>query len=903
MIADPRNGSDDQHASEVKALPKGSARDMFDNKVFPEDWALIPVAGKDTFHTGWTDNKIDRKHMLSTWVSDSRYRGLGVVTGALSGGLIALDIDGYEADARYKAISGEEYQPYGEETTMSWTSGKAGRRQLLWRVPEALVPQLHHVISLILLNDGIWWGGKGKQDEDDPMNRAPKEELVLRFNRCMSVLPGSPHPDTKKRYSFLQYNDGKPAEAPAWVLDVLRSRLKPSEWLAEDDLRELESEVGRTQVPPRQLRGWFFKEEVQRKLQPRLTELVFKHSVFDKYGWEKRGGSKPQLMNGCPWHDSSSGTSFQVNAENGCWDCKSCGVGGDSLDFIHKIETNDMYASRPVGSELERYIKPIAEALGYRYPEDLLIVQKTTDVPREIISGSELLIRAEKIIKEVRDPAEQFIALSDLADTTGRTRLTPAKIKELVTRHKQYTKNKEIGLLNRDWRKDVSKEEYIIPGLLRRPSQILLHARGGVGKTETAIALAKAVGTGASIKIRGIEVQCQQGNILWISSDQNKSRLDAQLSAQDITEENSGWFYFVENWKTDLPRELAEIIREVKPVLVVIDSLASSQDETGLKENEAEYAAPLYALSVNNGDLSSDFGFPSCALLWIHHNTKDGTKFRGTDRINNAVDETWELKDLTVEQEATYGVNSRLLEIGKSRFDRSKDRMLIQRDLELNYSIEDLTPLLEREGVNRTGDISPRSLVLAAVTDSGEDGITPRAIREFVVHRMEGAGQDTFPSRAAIAKHLASWERAGMVERVGTVAANEGGKGRPTTLFRVPRGERSKEGVTNVDWDDPNTWGKAFLDFVTVLSPPSADKGGVTKTSEVGQGDPPASDGFVTEGSVEGEKVEGVTKSNLAPESDLPPSGVLSPPPAALPREELADWLEAFDGGSTDSQL
>jgi hypothetical protein len=160
----------------VSGTPKGTAREMFDKKVFPDDWALIPVAGKDTFHRGWASKKIERKDMLSALVSDSRYGGIGVVTGALSGGLIALDIDGHEADARYKAVSGEEYQPFGGETTMAWTSGKPGRRQLLWRVPEAMISQLNHVISLILLDDGVWWSGKGRPNEDDTMNRAPKEE-------------------------------------------------------------------------------------------------------------------------------------------------------------------------------------------------------------------------------------------------------------------------------------------------------------------------------------------------------------------------------------------------------------------------------------------------------------------------------------------------------------------------------------------------------------------------------------------------------------------------------------------------------------------------------------------------------------------------------------------------------
>jgi len=81
MTLDPRNPPDDEQPAEENTLPKGTARDMFDNKVFPADWALIPVAGKDTYHKGWTDTKIERKNFLSSMVSDSRYQGIGVVTG------------------------------------------------------------------------------------------------------------------------------------------------------------------------------------------------------------------------------------------------------------------------------------------------------------------------------------------------------------------------------------------------------------------------------------------------------------------------------------------------------------------------------------------------------------------------------------------------------------------------------------------------------------------------------------------------------------------------------------------------------------------------------------------------------------------------------------------------------
>jgi hypothetical protein len=49
----------------------------------------------------------------------------------------------------------------------------------------------------------------------------------------------------------------------------------------------------------------------------------------------------------------------------GCWDCKACGVGGDVLDFVHKTTVGDLYAERPQGPDLERYVAEIAGKLGF----------------------------------------------------------------------------------------------------------------------------------------------------------------------------------------------------------------------------------------------------------------------------------------------------------------------------------------------------------------------------------------------------------------------------------------------------------------------------------------------------------------------------------------------------------
>jgi len=99
------NGSaSDQSSGGEKQLPKeGSILEWVRAGVFPKDWNLIPVAGKATYVKEWCTTKRRQVDAEGLFFEDSRYKGFGVVTGALSGGLIALDIDGPEADKRYKA--------------------------------------------------------------------------------------------------------------------------------------------------------------------------------------------------------------------------------------------------------------------------------------------------------------------------------------------------------------------------------------------------------------------------------------------------------------------------------------------------------------------------------------------------------------------------------------------------------------------------------------------------------------------------------------------------------------------------------------------------------------------------------------------------------------------------------
>ena len=74
-----------------------------------------------------------------------------------------------------------------------------------------------------------------------------------------------------------------------------------------------------------------------------------------------------------------------------------------------------------------------------------------------------------------------------------------------------------------------------------------------------------------------------------------------------------------------------------------------------------------------------------------------------------------------------------------------------------------------------------------------------------------------------------------------------------------------------------------------------------TNLPEVEEGDLTNSGRFVSDGPAGDGNEEGDTNLPPVPEGDLPLSGGLLPPSAALPREGMAGWLDAFGGGSTDS--
>jgi hypothetical protein len=747
------------------------AIDLLREGVFPEWWTFVPVAGKATFVKEWSTKPLTRELCIDAYKTNRAYAGLGVVTGEFSGGLIALDIDGPEADGRYKDAAGDDYDALGEERTMSWTSGKPGRRQLLYRVPQSIVPELRHVKTLILRADGSWHLGHSdveRQAGKAEASEAPQyEEVVLRFNQCQSVVPGSPHPDTGKPYRWLNYNEAKVAPAPAWVLDVLRDHRKPVQWLSDADQKALDAELGETAIPSRQIRGWFFKEEVQRLLRPRLDDLVFNHPVFDKYGWKERGGNKPQMMSGCPWHGGQSGTSFQYSAESGCWDCKACGVGGDVLDFVHKVTVNDLYAERPQGPDLERYVAEITTKLGFNYPEDAR-AQITKEAPRLVMDERQFHEALIKIHDEELNPAIRLGRMAGLAAETGR-RLTGQQCLAAMDEYRYYEDSRRNNQ-KKEWWQDVEQMQFLVPNLLMRPTQVMLHAAGGLGKTSACMGLAKVVGRGETMRIRGIELPVKQGPVLWIQNDQNPAKLLRDCEDNGINPALDKWFIVKRGFQINHTHEFAEWIRAYKPALVVVDSIGSCSTKMQVEEKDKAFASPFYYYAEKNGD-PDDSGFPATSIIWIHHDNANGDA-RGTRYLIAAVDEQWHLRTLSedereaLRERGRVPSSCRMIQIKKSRLGRQGDLLVVERDHDFAYSVWDYTPTERREDQGQ-GDPEPHTMALRIVKDQvlkarGEDGdalvdrLTAKEVWESLVEEMGGQGRRA-PASRTVKRWLDRW--------------------------------------------------------------------------------------------------------------------------------------------------
>ncbi|MEG4366736.1 MULTISPECIES: DUF3987 domain-containing protein, partial [unclassified Microcoleus] len=303
------------HAALINAISK-----------MPAEWALTPCVGKKNLWPNWNKAKLDRSQLIEAIRSQKNHEGkktawtgVSIVTGPLSGGIMAIDFDGSLALTKYFELSGGVPAP----ATKRWTSGRSGHFQILLQVPK-----------------DKWEGLQPKKIELEN-----GEKLELRWNQC-STLPPSIHPDTQQPYIWK--NTGEIAEAPEFVLDLMREA--PAVELPKESARQntIYIDVEKSLV-----------DILENEVLPRLDAEEF----YGSYLKLKSAGKNLKAL--CPFHDEKT-PSFSVTPQEKTFHCFGCGVGGGPVQFLHQIKGG---SGSPTGKEFAEVVRELAGKVGVQMPD------------------------------------------------------------------------------------------------------------------------------------------------------------------------------------------------------------------------------------------------------------------------------------------------------------------------------------------------------------------------------------------------------------------------------------------------------------------------------------------------------------------------------------------------------
>ncbi|MBR8840903.1 MAG: AAA family ATPase, partial [Stigonema ocellatum SAG 48.90 = DSM 106950] len=179
--------------------------------------------------------------------------------------------------------------------------------------------------------------------------------------------------------------------------------------------------------------------------------------------------------------------------------------------------------------------------------------------------------------------------------------------------------------------------EWLFPGLLLGRGVTILGGDPGIGKTT--LAYDAAVSLLLDEEFLG-EKPTKRGKVLFVASDelpcfvQDKLATRGAFAAQD-------WAVLMD-WDVTQWQRLEEVIADLKPTMVVIDSFSSIHKSQEFDENAAVAKHAVSQLEA----LSNTYGF-GCIL--IHHNNKNRdrkgvSKLRGSSGIGAAASAIWILE-------------------------------------------------------------------------------------------------------------------------------------------------------------------------------------------------------------------------------------------------------------------
>jgi DNA polymerase elongation subunit (family B) len=174
----------------------------------PSSWRFTPVNGsKAPYLSGWQKIPLTFQEFIDKYASDRRTHAVGLLTGVVSNGILAVDHDGHSGDLLIKELSRHTLAK-ALPKTVGFSSGKPGRYQLLYQVPQLFWGYIN--------NKAILTGAKDTEGKD--------EQIDFRWNEKQSVILGK-HPETGA-YRWLEGcspSQVQVGECPKWIIRQILS--------------------------------------------------------------------------------------------------------------------------------------------------------------------------------------------------------------------------------------------------------------------------------------------------------------------------------------------------------------------------------------------------------------------------------------------------------------------------------------------------------------------------------------------------------------------------------------------------------------------------------------------------------------------------------------------------------
>ena len=314
----------------------------------PSHWSLTPLWEKRPYRDGWQNESSIPTQTIVHLLTNGEQRiskrtgkpyhafcsGYGLRLGECSEGLLAVDIDGSSAEQLLNVLA-ETPLP----ATVSWTSGKSGRRQLLYQVPPSYREKLHSFRRKTITQ----W---------DAVTTTPGELLEFRYNQHQSVLPPSFHRETGQYRWLVAPEEREVAIAPTWLCEFLLHQNQPRSQKSHESItsgiRAFPSEI---------------KENQAQGLNTVLTEAVSHLRPEQIYNWAGHQFQEfGETWRGyCPRHQSQSGTAFSLNPNTGEWYCFGCEVGGGAVQYRHFLQGGN---GMPRGKVFRSLVEELATEAG-----------------------------------------------------------------------------------------------------------------------------------------------------------------------------------------------------------------------------------------------------------------------------------------------------------------------------------------------------------------------------------------------------------------------------------------------------------------------------------------------------------------------------------------------------------